>query len=142
MAVLVAAMNRPSSPVAVTSANAMQSLRFVIHAHDEIDSPHFDLMFETSAGSSLTTWRSPNWPIDCPTTIVALPEHRREYLDYEGSVSGNRGVVRRVATGHCAVNQPAADAWLVRLFGDETIATLSLTHLQGDEWLAVPASEG
>jgi hypothetical protein len=34
---------------------------------------------------------------------VRLPNHRREYLTYEGEVSGNRGRVTRVAQGQCEV---------------------------------------
>ena len=32
-----------------------------------------------------------------------IGEHRREYLEYEGPVSGDRGVLRRVADGECRV---------------------------------------
>lgn len=32
--------------------------------------------------------------------LHALPSHRMEYLEYEGPVSGDRGLVTRVATGN------------------------------------------
>lgn len=81
-------------------------LRHVVLRHEGIPDPHFDLMFETSPGSALATWRSPIWPlVDTHTELVALPDHRREYLDYEGPLSNNRGSVRRVASGTHTVHQ-------------------------------------
>jgi hypothetical protein len=84
-------------------------LRYVVLRHEGIAEPHFDLMFETAPGSMLATWRSAEWPIATGTPIEHLADHRREYLDYEGPVSGNRGFVRRVACGTHIVrsNDPA-----------------------------------
>ena len=75
------------------------SLRYVVLRHEQIDEPHFDLMFETSPGSLLATWRSDEWPLTSRSHLEPLGDHRRAYLDYEGPVSGNRGGVRRVAAG-------------------------------------------
>jgi hypothetical protein len=74
-------------------------LRYVILRHEQIDSPHFDLMFETSPGSLLATWRSDAWPITRPTVLLRLPDHRAHYLEYEGPLSAARGSVRRVESG-------------------------------------------
>ena len=41
----------------------MRHLRYVILHHTEIPEPHFDLMFETLAGSELATFRALVWPI-------------------------------------------------------------------------------
>jgi len=80
-------------------------LRYVVLRHEGIPDPHFDLMFETSPGSALATWRVAVWPItEIHTDAVALPDHRREYLDYEGPVSNNRGTVRRIAAGSHTVH--------------------------------------
>jgi hypothetical protein len=84
-------------------------LKYVILRHEAIDSPHFDLMFETTPGSSLQTWRSEVWPIDQDTELVKLSDHRRDYLTYEGPISGDRGHVRRVASGFCLIDRPADD---------------------------------
>jgi len=56
-------------------------------------------MLETD--SALTTW---SIPPQCPgesfvCSATRLPGHRKEYLDYEGKVSGNRGVVSRIDAG-------------------------------------------
>lgn len=52
------------------------------------------------AGDALRTWALPQRP-DAAGVQPAeqLADHRREYLDYEGPVSGNRGTVRRWDTG-------------------------------------------
>src|SRR5689334_9325701 len=74
------------------------ALRYVILRHEGVPEPHFDLMFETSEGSALATWRSRAWP---PGTeaVERLPDHRREYLTYEGPVSDGRGHVKRIQVG-------------------------------------------
>ena len=43
----------------------------------------------------------PQYPVGasfaCPAT--RLPDHRKHYLDYEGEVTGNRGIVSRIDAG-------------------------------------------
>ena len=81
-------------------------LQFVVLLHElpddaEIGS-HWDWMFET--GTTLETWRTPigdgmlamfeiGWPCE------RLADHRRDYLDYQGPVSQNRGSVSQVFRG-------------------------------------------
>ena len=74
-------------------------LRYVVLRHEGVEEPHFDLMFETSPASALSTWRSPEWPLKVGTKVTRLPDHRPWYLTYEGEISGARGWVRRVASG-------------------------------------------
>ena len=83
--------------------------------------PHFDLMIEYGASGNrgLMTWRSPVWPITSETQLESLGDHRVEYLTYEGPVSGNRGSVRRVASGtyNLHINDVARDITLRFLDG-------------------------
>jgi hypothetical protein len=98
-------------------------------------------MFETAQGSALATWRSPSWPIEKPTPLVRLGEHRREYLGHEGPVSGGRGTVKRIAAGSCALERDADDRfWSIYL--DDLAPPLNLRLVAGDDWLAVPACGG
>jgi hypothetical protein len=91
-------------------------LRYVVLRHEGIPDPHFDLMFETAPGSPLATWRSAVWPLaEGQTELIHLPDHRRDYLDYEGSVSGDRGTVRRVHAGTHRVEQDHPILLIVRL---------------------------
>jgi hypothetical protein len=71
--------------------------RFVILTHD-FPFLHWDFMLEQE--ETLRTWRL-EAPPDSQRAIDALPlpDHRRQYLDYEGPVSGNRGTVCRWDAG-------------------------------------------
>jgi hypothetical protein len=117
------------------AASPIQTVQFVVLHHEGIDEPHFDLMLETSPGSPLATWRSPRWPIDQPTELIQLPEHRREYLTYEGEVSGGRGTVRRVAAGSCRVS-PQTDGATLLEWGQPPTAPLMLRRIEGNRWSA------
>lgn len=91
----------------------MNALRYVVLFHDGIEEPHYDLMFETSPGSDLATWRSPTWPPD-GCELTPLPTHRRAYLEYEGDLSNNRGQVQRIHAGTHQIIENDAAALIVR----------------------------
>lgn len=68
--------------------------RFVVLQHDHPQSLHWDFMLE--ADDCLLTWSLPMPPCyDHPLPAAALPDHRKEYLEYEGPVSQDRGSVVR-----------------------------------------------
>ena len=113
----------------------MASHRYVILFHDDGAEPHFDIMVETVPGGPLMTWRTTDWPIVRETNCTRLGEHRREYLDYEGAISGNRGQVTRVAGGACEVEWTTRHELLLKLPG----LPLSLLCLDDNHWLATPA---
>jgi hypothetical protein len=71
----------------------MNMPRYVILEHDH-PTLHWDLMLE--CGDVLKTWRLAAAPAR-GQSVGAEPinDHRRQYLDYEGPVSGNRGQVKR-----------------------------------------------
>jgi hypothetical protein len=87
----------------------MPALRYIVLEHSQIDSPHFDLMLELAPESELATWRLPHWPPEANDVFTPLPPHRRHYLEYQGPISGDRGLVRRVASGthHVLEDYPA-----------------------------------
>ena len=85
--------------------------QFVVLTHDH-PVLHWDLMLETPEG--LRTWRLSRPPDNEPGELreipaEPLPLHRREYLDYEGPVSGNRGTVTRWGRGEYAVVEETPD---------------------------------
>lgn len=90
-------------------------LRYAILRHEGIRAPHFDLLFETAPGSPLAAWRSRDWPVRPDTPLIPLPDHRRQYLTYEGPVSNRRGTVERVASGTHAIRESAPDRLVVAL---------------------------
>ncbi len=93
--------------------------RFVVLEH-RWRGVHWDFLVED--GPSLRTWA-----IDAP--IVAgvdlparsLPPHRRAYLDYEGEVSGGRGVVRRWDRGYCRVREWGEGRVVLEVRGDQLV---------------------
>lgn len=78
-------------------------MRFAVLLHqppiDSAESVHYDLLLEHNG--SLLTWRLPIEPLLEENRCQAkeLPPHRLVYLTYEGPISGNRGTVKRVASG-------------------------------------------
>jgi hypothetical protein len=114
--------------------------RFVLLYHDCPPdfgrASHWDLMLES--GEVLRTWalaRLPRaWEALRARTVEScsqcaalgdgdsveaeeLGDHRREYLDYEGDVSGERGRVIRVGAGSYATIEESPDCWRVWLDG-------------------------
>src|SRR4051794_29909895 len=81
---------RPATGVDCMSDDQAK-FRYVVLRHDGIDDPHFDLMFESGPVNKLWTWRSKAWPVRVGDELTRLSDHRREYLDYEGPVSADRG---------------------------------------------------
>ena len=115
----------------------MNELRYVVLHHSGIAEPHYDLMFETAPGSQLATFRCPVWPLKKPAVVLPLGDHRREYLGYEGPVSGSRGEVKRVAAGTYRAAQRTHEYWEVTLDESVTI-TIFRPPPGGDHWYAEP----
>jgi hypothetical protein len=98
--------------------------RYVVLEH-RWDGVHWDFMLED--GDRLRTWA-----IVAPITASgdlparALPDHRLIYLDYEGPVSGNRGIVRRWDRGVYEVRTWSSDRVQVELAGGQLVGTASL----------------
>ena len=112
-------------------------LRYAILYHSGVETPHYDLMFETSPGSELATWRSPVWPLLQPAVLTRLADHRRDYLTYEGPVSNNRGEVKQVSAGVCTIRRFDEDQfWSIR-FPDLQLPPLHLKFGDADQWLAM-----
>jgi hypothetical protein len=110
------------------------TLRYVVLRHEGIAEPHFDLMFETGADSLLRTWRSNDWPLRSGGTLTKLADHRRTYLDYEGPISGDRGSVRRVASGNFQILRDDAHAFEVLLSDNDT--SVHFHRQNSDQWRA------
>lgn len=95
--------------------------RFVILRHELPDaterSLHWDVMLE--AGDILMTWalqQEPEYGVAIAATQLA--NHRREYLNYEGPISGGRGVVNRWDQGEFVWRRLNADECIASLRGE------------------------
>lgn len=87
-------------------------------------------MFEQ--GVTLRTWALAEEP--CAGKMIdaeLLPDHRREYLDYEGPISGDRGNVIRWDHGTFEVESDAPDVFLARVEGQTLQGRVRLTKMPG-----------
>lgn len=88
--------------------------RYVILEHTW-NNIHFDLMIEGQ--SSLKTWQLTKMLEPGLQPATSLPDHRLEYLAYEGPISGNRGAVKRVAEGTFTMLEKSDELLEVELEG-------------------------
>jgi hypothetical protein len=117
-------------------------LRFVVLRHEGVASPHFDLMVEVTPDSPLITWRCDRWPIDRPTALTFLPDHRNLYLEYEGPISGDRGYVTRIEAGTYTLTSLDEDDPYCRkltLYGRERLELWLLSPPGYSAWALEPA---
>lgn len=86
--------------------------------HVTQDAEHWDFMLETTG--VLATWRLATRPPptpDAPIDAHQIGDHRKEYLNYEGPLTGDRGHVRRVDDGLYVTGDRSADKWEIELRG-------------------------
>jgi len=114
--------------------------RFVILRHampaGDPRAAHWDFMLESSG--VLRTWALASEPAaGAPIAAAALAEHRLDYLDYEGPISGNRGHVTRWDSGHFVLRELAAGEVLVALSGQRLRGQARLTRdaAQRQRWI-------
>jgi hypothetical protein len=133
--------------------------RFVLLYHEcpakYARASHWDLMLE--AGESLRTWALLNLPQDwrdahsytaslvqsCAAASTEniigaepLGDHRRDYLEYEGPVSGERGRVTRIDAGRYQTLSESPQCWRIELSGGRlrSTATLAEGTSDADNW--------
>lgn len=105
--------------------------RFVVLEHDSPRGRHWDLMLET--GSVLATWALPEPPDSGGVVICeALADHRAEYLDYEGPISGDRGSVTRWDRGTYVVEHRDETRLVVTLDGRRLSGRATLSQMPNE----------
>ncbi|MGO9115919.1 MAG: DNA polymerase ligase N-terminal domain-containing protein [Thermoguttaceae bacterium] len=100
-------------------------LRFALLIHDSPRGLHYDFFLEE--GDVLKTWALPQLPeagfeIPCE----ALANHRPVYLDYEGPISGDRGMVTRWDRGTYSVELWTDDEIIVEIAGAKLAGRVEL----------------
>lgn len=121
--------------------------RFVLLRHEcppEFEKPsHWDFMLEVDG--ELHTWDlrelPKQWAQHFGATSTAdhvialpLPNHRREYLDFEGPISGNRGSVQCCDRGTYEVLQERIGFLKISIAGAYLQGNACLTQ-DGKKWL-------
>lgn len=118
----------------VSGRDETANRRFVVlfHSHP-VEDDHYDLMIDSDEG--LLTWRVPIQPesISTQIEIVRLSIHRRDYLDYEGPVSKNRGHVTRYDTGRCIVLSESAESLAIEFEGKKLVGHVDLRQSTNDK---------
>ncbi|HYE60463.1 MAG TPA: hypothetical protein VD997_00580 [Phycisphaerales bacterium] len=106
------------------------------------ESDHYDWMFERpqEAGGKLVSFRILQaLDLSEPQEFAAVrtPDHRREYLEYEGPVSGGRGRVLRVASGEClsVVERAGEMEVVVRFDGAGAVEHRFVGRDEGTTWV-------
>jgi hypothetical protein len=94
--------------------------RYVVLRHelpsDSARASHWDLMFEFQG--VLRTWSVESEPAIGRTAIAQLlADHRLEYLEYQGPVSGGRGTVTRWDEGEYTLEESSDRHWQALIYG-------------------------
>src|SRR5665213_352131 len=115
--------------------------RFVILFHETPPGyprgTHWDLMFERDA--ALRTWALAEEPqVEAPRTgamidAERLPDHRLEYLDYEGPVSGDRGHVTQWDRGTFELKSDTAEEFAAIVAGQRLRGRVRLVLLAAED---------
>ncbi len=110
-------------------------LRFAILRHEDPRGLHWDLLLET--GAVLRTWALPQAPAPgVEMAARALGDHRLLYLDYEGPISGERGVVSAWDRGVYRCQQQNDAELVLELSGGRVRGRATLRRVPGtaDQW--------
>ncbi len=99
--------------------------------NSETRASHFDLMLEKSG--RLVTFELFQLPIPGERFPVRrLAEHRIDYLDYEGPISGDRGHVTRWTAGHYLTALESENKWILELYSPRLSARIVLLRPTSD----------
>ena len=110
-----------------------EPLRFVIQHHVRDPDPHFDLMLEWNG--ALTTFQLATRPVPGRQEATLLEEHRLDYLEYEGEISGGRGTVSLRDRGRYETLLWEEGRMVVRLEGETHAGEARLEHVRGRLWI-------
>ncbi|UCD29228.1 MAG: hypothetical protein JSV03_01735 [Planctomycetota bacterium] len=113
----------------------------MILRHETSGAVHWDFMFDM--GELLATWQFRQDPctleesdVSSPLQVRRLKDHRRDYLEYQGPISGDRGHVTRVLQGEYELVDRQPGSWTFRLAGGGFRGTYQLTVMAdtADMW--------
>ncbi|MEW6198949.1 MAG: DNA polymerase ligase N-terminal domain-containing protein [Planctomycetota bacterium] len=94
---------------------------FALLEHTTGTDRHWDLLIEAPGAERLATWRLAANPLETVGAVPAerLQDHRRVYLEFEGELTGGRGIVRRLDRGGAVVRTMKEDEAAFALAGEQ-----------------------
>lgn len=107
-------------------------MRFVVLTHSDSRGVHWDLMFEEAG--ALRAWSlavEPRLGRSCDAR--QLTDHRKEYLDYEGPVSGDRGTVTAFDRGEYMLLESTPTLWRAAIQGARLAGLVVFSREREDE---------
>lgn len=109
--------------------------RYVILYHemppDQSRASHYDLMLES--GKLLRTWAVADAPNSAgQLSAELLNDHRQEFLDFEGEITGGRGTVKRWDEGEYQTKQESANSMAFTMNGSMLKGELKLRRDEGN----------
>jgi hypothetical protein len=111
--------------------------QYVLHHHTGHGAEHWDFM--VLVGDSLATWQldTDPRPLSPGQSITArkLADHRIAYLDYQGPVSRQRGLVVRKDRGRCRLLETSADLWGLELSQGQLRGHWRIARQCDDTWI-------
>ncbi len=98
------------------------------------DGVHYDFMLEAWPGGPLKTWAIDTEVVpDRDLPAKSLPDHRAAYLDFEGAISGGRGIVKRIDRGEYEVVEWTDESVRVRIKEGQICGEVALWKVRGEE---------
>jgi hypothetical protein len=111
-------------------------MQFALLEHRQAVGVHWDFLAEVSPTGRLLTWRLASNPLTASGAIESqvLPPHRRVYLDYQGPISGGRGVVSRLDRGQLDWLLLSPGHWRFMLRGETLTGNVEIVALPRGIW--------
>ena len=114
-------------------------MKFVLQHHTN-GTDHFDLMIESE--KSMLTWQISTNDMKYllkgkQISAARIKDHRKEYITYEGPISGNRGEVKILDSGLCYILTMNKDITEVRFYGKLINGILFLEYYKNNVYYAV-----
>lgn len=106
------------------------SAMFALLEHTTGSDRHWDLLVEVPGAERLPTWRLAANPLEAAGAVRAerIADHRRVYLEFEGELTGGRGVVRRLDRGSAVVETIRQDEAAFTLAGERLRGGFEITR--------------
>jgi len=83
----------------------------------------------------LQTWRLNLLPGNAPFLAEKIHDHRLEYLEYEGPVSNNRGIVKRMDTGDYEIIADTESFMIIQLLGGKYQGQINFDRMGTETFL-------